>query len=355
MKDTPPGPVHPPVTVIQVLWALLYVLVLLLVGCAVTSAIIATGERRSIAEIAGLVLTLGTGSTAMLMIWISMLGLRPGRGVVFFLGAAALVTLTVLLKRGRLPRPRLPEPPESPWQMNFLLILPLMFLVLAMSMGLLMAVGLPIIGWDSFVMWGLKAKVLHSDALTPRPDYFTDVRLGFTHLDYPLLLPMLEAGAYGMVGEMREQLAKTVLPMLFAGEMLLCYAGARLWLRRLPALTVTTLLICLPMGLEFCSVGTAEFPLATFWLGSVLYLIRWVQTGQRSDAILCALFAVFVANTKNEGLPLAAMAAMAMGVMALIRARVWGRRALIDAAIAFAIVSVGAGVWALWRSDIPHV
>jgi hypothetical protein len=232
-----------------------------------------------------------------------------------------------------------------------------LLLLAALAAATAIAVGIPIINWDSFAMWGLKAKVLFQHPLTPRPGYFTDHALSFSHLDYPLLLPMLLAGAYGTIGHVDEHLGKIILPMLLAGQMLIGYCGARLWLGRLGALVVTVLLICAPMGMESCSIFTADMPLATFRLGSIVYLVRWIGNRRRCDLIVCSLSTVFAALTKNEGLALAAVnALMLMAFLAslLISNRNQRRQAFIDAAVFSSILLVGIGTWLAWRAGLPH-
>jgi hypothetical protein len=81
--------------------------------------------------------------------------------------------------------------------------------------------------------------------------------------------------------------------------------------------------------------------------------MRWIVRRQRTDLILCGLFTVFAANTKNEGLGLAVILALTIIVLAATapqsRHKVW-----MDVAIFLAIGLLGVGVWISWRSGIPH-
>jgi hypothetical protein len=228
-------------------------------------------------------------------------------------------------------------------------------LSLAVAIAIITATGIPITNWDSFVIWSMKARIMAAYPLTPRPEYFSNVSASFSHLDYPLLLSMLLAGAYAAMGQFNEQWAKIVLPVLFCGQIMLLYTGARLWLGRLAALMVTLLLIGAPVILSQASICNAEMALATFRLGSVVYLVRWTMRGERADVILCALFTVLAANTKNEGLALAAVTTVVLLGLAMLKFRGGaGGKAWCDAAVFVTIVSIGVGVWVAWRAGLPH-
>ena len=62
------------------------------------------------------------------------------------------------------------------------------------------ALSSPLVEWDAFAIWGFKAKVLVHEALRPAPAYFHDLTLSYSHLDYPLMVPFLTAGAYAAMG-----------------------------------------------------------------------------------------------------------------------------------------------------------
>lgn len=330
----------------MLVWAMLYVVVIALIGAAITSLILQRQTGRSIPELVGLVLALGAGTCATLLLWISMLGIRPGRGVILLLGGVAVSILVGLAILRRLPRPALPM-----WERkssSLLILLPAAVLLLANLYVFIPAVGFRIFEWDAFSIWGLKAKVLFESSLNPRPDYFTDVRFSFSHLDYPLLLPVLLTGGFAMLGETDDTTGKIVLPFLITAQICLAYTGARLWLGRLASLLITMLLVCIPLHLARAGIGTADGPLAGFWLGSLVYLMRWMRTSDAPDLLIMGLFVLFTATTKSEGLPLAMLGTLiVIGISA--RNRSW------RPAIGFmAIAWTGIGIWLAWKAGIPR-
>lgn len=327
-------------------WCLLYVGIILLIGSALTNLFL-RGQRRSIPELLGLAMLLGTGATGTLLLWMSMLGFRPTR-----LGLIALAVISILVLLGPLARGQYVIPSIPRWDKQWparIGVVALVLILLAANLTVwVTALAYEIFEWDSFCIWGLKAKVLYSSAMIPRPDYFNDLRLNYSHLDYPLLAPMLTAGSYAMMGQVDDRLGKIVLPIILAGQTCLAYTAARLWLGRVGALLATIVLICSPMNLQFAGLGVADVTLAAFWMGGAFYLVRWVNSRLLSDAILAAIFGVFTSLTKAEGLPLVFLLAVLAWIIAW-RGRIWRHAIWITA-----IAGIGTGIWVLWRAGVPH-
>jgi hypothetical protein len=57
---------------------------------------------------------------------------------------------------------------------------------------------MPVYNGDAYAIWVLKAKVLFYEGF--RSAYFRNPNLGYSHLDYPLLIPMLISGVYSILG-----------------------------------------------------------------------------------------------------------------------------------------------------------
>jgi hypothetical protein len=331
-------------------WCAVYILILSLVGAAATCAII--GRRRAaLAEMAALAITLGLGITGMLLIWISMLGLVPGRGVILSIGLIAMITLAGLIWRGRFPRPAWPVW-ERKLSLGLLALLPLLAILGGFTAVMILSIGFRTMNWDSVVIWSMKARVMHYFPLTPRPWYFDDIRFTYSHLDYPLLAPMITSGAYDMMRAPNDQPSRIVLPLIYAGQILLVYSAVRLLLPRLPALVVTLIASCPQYLMVQAAMGSADVPLSMFRAGALLYLLRWWDRRGRDDAILCGLFTFFAAMTKSEGLPLALITAALFLTPCIKSLR--QREIRISLAAYFLILVVGLGIWFVWKIGIPH-
>jgi hypothetical protein len=330
-------------------WWTLYLLAMLLSGAAIAAAAL---ERRRVSavELAGLMLTLGPAGLASLLLLASLCGARPGRIIVLIFAAASMVVLILLWRRQRLPKVHLP------WDFRRidLLAIPLVLgLSIAVAYVWAMCVGFPLLEWDSIVIWGFKAKVLYYSALTPRPWYFTDLRYNYSHLDYPLLMPMMFAGAYGMMHQLNEYLARLILAILYIGQLLLVYVGARQFLPRVQSLMIAAVVLGAGYNIEQTLMSIPDIIVATFVAGTTVYVLRWIELRQTGEVVLAALFAIFAGITKNEGLPMAAVTAVVVCGFAISSART--RRWWKDPAIFCGIIVVGLGIWLIWRAGIPHV
>jgi hypothetical protein len=218
-------------------------------------------------------------------------------------------------------------------------------------MIVVVALSSPLTEWDAFAIWGFKAKVLAHEALRPTPAYFHDLTLSYSHLDYPLMVPFLTAGAYAAMGTVDDQTGKLVSVFLDVLIVPMVYLGLRWKLRRLPAACLSATLAMLPVMFRYGGVGCADLPLAMFYAGSILYVARWIDRQQWPDLILAILFSAFVAFTKNEGMVLALM-----NGAVLLGFGLWGgrRRAGVGAAAFFTGLLAMDAAWLIWSRSLPR-
>lgn len=331
------------------LWCGIYLAILLLAGTALYLSI-SGKNKRSWAECAGLVLTLGVGAGALCLLGLSFLGLRPGRTALAIVALGSALIILFCSNRRRIAFPA--RPILRMRGLDWFSVPALLSLLVALTATTIIAVGFPIFEWDSVVIWGMKARVLFESPLTPRPWYFSEVRYNASHLDYPLLMPMMLAGAYGAMRQAYEPAARAVLPMLFAGFILLHYSAVRFNVSRPKALLLTIMVLCAPYLLSQATLGTADVPLATFHAGALIYMSRWIAERQRSDMIFAAVFTLLAGLTKAEGLPLALLSAILLTAFAAHGIR--RRTIALDLLIFVGVISVGLGLWIAWRAFIPH-
>ena len=80
------------------------------------------------------------------------------------------------------------------------LILPLLsFFALQVAFVTILAVGRPLDVWDSWVTWGMKARTIFLEG-SISPAVYGDPSRTVTQLDYPLMVPLIEAWLYGWLG-----------------------------------------------------------------------------------------------------------------------------------------------------------
>jgi hypothetical protein len=305
------------------------------------------GERKSPAEILGLSLALGSGGTGLLFLHLSLLGLRPTRPLVA--GFCLLVWLATALarRRGRL----LPvdfRVALRPGPAAGVLIGVTLLLVLVAGIH---ALAFPFLDWDAFAVWGLKAKVLFHESLGSRPAYFHDLSLSYSHLDYPLLVPMLVASEYALGGGVQETAGMLLFPFLFLALALVLHAGLRWKLEPVPAALLTALAMTTPVCLRWAGAGQADLALALFYAAALIQLARWVEEGRRSDLWLALLFSAFCLHTKNEGLGLALANVLVLAGLGFLRRDRNHWRAVGTFTLGLLALWLA---WAWWSSDIPR-
>jgi hypothetical protein len=326
----------------------LYLLLIVLVGYALLSAI-HPSNQVTIVQMIGLGPAVGAGTTGLFLFWASLIGFTPSRTVLAIIGLLTLAGLLVMKKKKRLVRIKIVA---NDWEKgDGWMVFPLVVMVAGLVMIAGVALSSPLSEWDAFAIWGLKAKVLTHEALRPIPAYFHDLTLSYSHLDYPLMLPFLTAGAYAAMGTVDDQTGKLVSVFLDVLIVPMVYLGLRWKLRRLPAACLSAILAMLPVMFRYGGVGCADLPLAMFYAGSIFYVARWIDRQQWPDLILAILFSTFAAFTKNEGMVLALMNGVVILGFGLWRGR---RRTWAGAAAFFAGWLTMDAAWLIWSRSLPR-
>jgi 4-amino-4-deoxy-L-arabinose transferase-like glycosyltransferase len=207
---------------------------------------------------------------------------------------------------------------------------------LVVALLLVDAVYRPLAEWDAWAMWTMKAKAI---TLLGGLDagVFAGTPYRHLHLDYPLLLPAVEAMGFRFMGAIDTQVVHLQAALLTAA---LVVSLPRLLAGRVPPAVAwaSALLIAVsPSLVDQAGAGLADAPLAVFFAMAAVCAWRWLADGRREMLVLTALFAAAVLATKREGTPFVAAL-----VVVLVVAAGRGRR----------LPAVGAGVAAL-ASAVP--
>ena len=230
---------------------------------------------------------------------------------------------------------RLPRRPSA-------LIAPLALVVAAAELGHVAATAAvrPMIEWDSWAIWGTKARDIAATGSVDS-NLFTNRAYDVIHLDYPIVLPTIEALA--LRGGWDPGMAHLQLVVL---------AGAALWAMvglchgriplEVPSLAVL-FLVFQPWFVNGLLSGYADVPVAVVSACALLALVRFVLDGDRRVLAAGALFAGGAGLIKNEG-TLFVVAAFVAVAIALVVARRPRELRPLGLALAGA-----AALWAPWR------
>lgn len=189
----------------------------------------------------------------------------------------------------------------------------------------------PLLEFDGWAIWGMKARALYQLGGTDNP-VFTSA--AYPPLQHPLLYPSLEAIGFRAMGAFDPALFHVQLVLLAAA---FSFALLDLLAPRVPLLLgglVTLAIVSAAGTIEQLSSALADVPLAFFVVLGVVALARWLDTNETPVLACAALFLGAGALTKSEGTLFALAAAVALlGTLA-----VWDRARLAQAGLAMASV-----------------
>ncbi len=326
-----------------------YFLVIIVLGYAVLCAILHRA-RLPLFEFIPLVVGLGLGFAGTFQFWLSLLGLKPSQSGLMVLGVTAGILIRRSIASGKIVRIQSPADKISPGDKTITVLagIPLFF---ALLIVLVHALGHGMYEWDAYMLWGFKAKVLSTNAIRDA-GYFSDLNFAMLHLNYPLMIPFLMAGINGAAGEMLEILPKLIFPIFYLTMGMFLYSGLRSSLPVWQATALTTLFLTGPHILRWSGSGLADVPLAAFYSGAILQLIKWVETENSPDLLLSGIFAGFCGFTKNEGLLMVLLITAAVCGVLIYKKCASLFPQLLHYGFGVAVIT---GPWLIYRRQLPKV
>lgn len=170
---------------------------------------------------------------------------------------------------------------------------------LALAFGLLLVHTRPLGDWDAWAIWTLKAEFLVGNDSLPT-EVFTSQTYRFSHPDYPILLPLLEAMHLRAIGRVNSSEIHVVMWLLLAA-----WLGGMAHLTRgvlRSAFAVPLLLAGATLLVPQLLSAYADAPVAMFLSVGALALGRWLMTSSRPDLVLAIILLGGAAGLKNEGI-----------------------------------------------------
>jgi len=169
--------------------------------------------------------------------------------------------------------------------------------------------------WDGWAIWALKGRVLFLEGTLPRAFLDPGGPYGFSHLDYPLLVSLIDWWGFRHVGSTAPAVASFTGFVWFSMIPLLLWGALRRRLgERLAALAALAAAACWPIAF-FATGGTADVVIALALLGAAIELERAMGHGGRAALWRAGIFLGLAATSKNEGLALA-LVGLGVGILA---------------------------------------
>ncbi|MFH1550348.1 MAG: hypothetical protein ABIH04_07310 [Planctomycetota bacterium] len=341
---------------------ILALLVIFAFGYAVLILLGLSRAGVSLVERFALSYGLGTFGLAFVLLFISLAGVPLERPWILWLSAAPLPVLGIhivrRLRRGRVRR----QPDGSPrpsGAAKALIVFCLAFAVLMVAATYLDTVHFALRG-DAAHFWGLKAKILYFKSFQS-DDYITDSQ-AHQHVNYPLLVPLLEAWSFRWMAWPRDVEVKLLFPTFFAALLAGLYAA----LKKISSGTWAAIAVFLLAGfgpfigsdnmhLGSATSGYADVPLAFYYAMAVFYLVRWSRRdGERTHGLLGAIFLAACMFTKNEGSAISVLAVILLSVIVITSRRFAPRESRWrEWALIVTVFAVLALPWLMVRGMLP--
>lgn len=213
--------------------------------------------------------------------------------------------------------------------------------------------AIPVSDWDGKMTWVAQARFIRGARSVDAP-VLRDPAAWVIHPRYPVLLPVLQVAAQEVANaSWDDRFVRPLYALFWPAFLLVLFDAAAARAGRLPAWVATLAAACAP-ALAFSPLGGAagaysDLPLACFWGGGLLLLTA--EGARLPEGLAAGLLLGAAVLSKNEGLPLAALALVSAAAWALAGRRLRAGRAPLLAAAGL----VGATVLFLvsWRSAIP--
>lgn len=206
---------------------------------------------------------------------------------------------------------------------------------------------------DSFALWGFKSKAIFYCALD-KNSYFHNPSYGFSHLDYPLLVPLLNAGVYISMGKVSQNLGKLLYLPLYCSFSILLYYSCDEKTKKIFRWGLVAVIISSPALLQWSGAGTADIYVATYLTLSLYCGLKFLKIHSNSSLCGFALANAFLIFTKNEGLPIAFINTSILCIFFAISAKEHGWQFL-KLFLWIILIIIMSLPWFIWSSDIPKI
>jgi hypothetical protein len=206
----------------------------------------------------------------------------------------------------------------------------------------------PLDRYDAWAIWALKGRALYELGWAD-PVVFAGSEYRFANLDYPLLLPALEAIDFHAMGSFDTRLLHLQFLFILAAG---CLALVALLRDRTPQLVLWPAVVAIalaPAVFDQLLTAYADIPLALIFAVGLAAAGRWLVTNERWALALATLFFAGAVLTKNEGTLFVAAVFVALAIVA------WSRvRSLVAAAAVVALVLLPWKIY-VWIYDLQDI
>jgi hypothetical protein len=335
-------------------------LAIFLLGDVVLAVATRCGLSPTRLERGALAWALGAGVTSIAMLWLGAVGATLTQQVAIISITAVVGSLTLRLPRYLRPVPTGDGLPSAR-PFNHLRSAPaarghaassanravawgaVAVLLICVLLVVAAAMGRPLTVWDSWVLWGMRARTMFVEGGLSPVIYADPSRL-VTLPSYPLLVPSLQAWVYTWLGAAEDRLAGTAVVPFYLALPAIAYAALRRRGARYDfALATSATLAAVPAIVRLAAGVLADLPVAVFTAIAAIYIVEWIERTEVGSLIVAAFAAGLLPWTKQEGAVVVATLVLATLIVARGRRMAW----LAVMAMCGAVL-VLSGPWYAW-------
>ena len=201
---------------------------------------------------------------------------------------------------------------------------------------------------DGWAVWAFKAKVFFLSRQVDLAFLMDDPRFGFAHLDYPLLLPLVEWWVYSHLGHVNDSVVRLVHVGYYLSLLAAFYGSLRAYIGRTVVTLCTLLLALLGPAVVNTLDGYADLIQGYYVFLAFVSFVDWIHGGRAGELASAGVSLSLGAHVKTEGLSwLAAMTAVVV-LGAWLARKEWSTRG--KALLVFLAITVPvSGMWLLYR------
>jgi len=191
----------------------------------------------------------------------------------------------------------------------------------------------PLNRYDAWAIWALKGHALYAFGWAD-PAVFAGTSYRFANLDYPLLLPSLEAIDFRAMGAFDTRLLHVQFLLFLVAAVLALVALLRDLVPPVVLWSSVLAVALAPAVFDQLLTAYADIPLALVFGVGVAAIARWLKTDERWSLVLATLCFAGALLTKNEG----SLVVFAVYLGLLVVARHHRRAVLTAAAVDVALL-----------------
>jgi len=197
-------------------------------------------------------------------------------------------------------------------KLSWVLFIILIILITASSLVVVFFAFLfPIRFWDAVSCWSLKGKAFFIDSsIIP---FYKNHSYQFSHLSYPLYLPLIQTWIYIWLGKVDETLVKVIFPLFYISALFILYNFFRQKFTRLAAALAVFVFSVVPIVVDYGYIEYTNLVYGVILLVGVYFFWQWLACSRGccninnkgfhyNYLILSTIFFVILASIRSEGI-----------------------------------------------------